>query len=174
MKPAITFAQQQFLELLRAGLWGKPADPDQFPIGATDWKEIFRIAKEQTVQVIIADGIETLPQENWPPKEALMRLLMVRVRTSQMHTQLANNISLIVNALNAEGIPSVLLKGQGVAQNYLKPESRMCGDIDLYVGKDNFEKASDLMCRLKQSEQILCILSFFGIYKWLIAQLWIR
>ena len=154
MKFTITFAQQQFLELLRAGLWGKPADPDQFPIGATDWKEIFRIAKEQTVQVIIADGIESLPQENWPPKEALMRLLMVRVKTSQMHTLLNTTLCQVVNALNAEGIPSVLLKGQGVAQNYRNPESRMCGDIDLYVGRENFEKASDAICRLDPTQII--------------------
>ena len=145
MKPTITFAQEQFLELLRAGLWGKPADPRLFPIGKTDWKEIFRIAKEQTVQVLVADGIETLPQENWPPKEALMHLLMIRVKTAQMHTLLNNSISQIVSTLNSEGIPSVLLKGQGVAQNYRQPESRMCGDIDLYVGKDNFEKASDVL-----------------------------
>lgn len=148
MKPAITFAQEQFLELLRAGLWGRPADPTLFPAGTTDWKQIFRIAKEQTVQVIIADGIETLPQENWPPKEALMKLLMIRVKTSQMHALLNNTISLTVSALNSEGVPSVLLKGQGVAQNYSKPESRMCGDIDLYVGRENLEKASDVICRL--------------------------
>ena len=152
MKPAITFAQEQFLELLRAGLWGTPADPTHFPVGSTDWKQILRIAKEQTVQVIIADGIETLPQENWPPKEALMKLLMVRVKTSQMHTLLNSNIRLIVNALNSEGVPSVLLKGQGVAQNYRNPESRMCGDIDLYVGREYFEQASNVICKLDPTQ----------------------
>lgn len=148
MKPTITFAQQQFLELLRAGLWGTPADPALFTEEATDWKEILRIAKEQTVQVIVADGIETLPKEKWPPKQAMIRLMMTRVKTSQMHTLLNTILCQVVNALNAEGIPSVLLKGQGVAKNYRLPESRMCGDIDLYVGKENFEKASDVICTL--------------------------
>ena len=148
MKPTITFAQQQFLELLRAGLWGTPADPALFTEEATDWKEILRIAKEQTVQVIVADGIETLPKEKWPPKQAMIRLMMTRVKTSQMHTLLNTTLCQVVNALNAEGIPSVLLKGQGVAKNYRLPESRMCGDIDLYVGKENFEKASDVICTL--------------------------
>lgn len=152
MKPAITFVQEQFLELLRAGLWGRPVDPALFPVGSTDWKQIFRIAKEQTVQVIIADGIETLPKENWPPKEAVMKLLMVRVKTSQMHTLLNSNLSMIVNALNTAGAPSVLLKGQGVARNYRNPESRMCGDIDLYVGRENFEKASDVICTLDPTQ----------------------
>lgn len=111
MKLTTTFAQQQFLELLRAGLWGTPADPALFPKDATDWKKIFRIAKEQTVQVIIADGIETLPKECWPPKEIMLKFMMVKVKTSQMHTLLNTTLCQVVNALNAEGIPSVLLKG---------------------------------------------------------------
>lgn len=148
MKPTITFAQQQFLELLRAGLWGTPADPALFTEEATDWKEILRIAKEQTVQVIVADGIETLPKEKWPPKQAMIRLMMTRVKTSQMHTLLNTTLCQVVNALNAEGIPSVLLKGQGVAKNYRLPESRMCGDIDLYVGKENYRRTIETIAKL--------------------------
>lgn len=148
MKPTITFAQQQFLELLRAGLWGTPADPALFTEEATDWKEILRIAKEQTVQVIVADGIETLPKEKWPPKQAMIRLMMTRVKTSQMHTLLNTTLCQVVSALNAQDIPSVLLKGQGVAKNYRLPESRMCGDIDLYVGNNHFDRASEAIRKL--------------------------
>ena len=148
MKLTTSFAQQQFLELLRAGLWGTPADPSHFTKEATDWKQIYRIAKEQTVQVIVADGIETLPKENWPPKEIMLKFMMVKVKTSQMHTLLNTTLCQVVNALNAEGIPSVLLKGQGVAQNYRHPESRMCGDIDLYVGKENYKRAIEAIAKL--------------------------
>ena len=58
----MTRSQQQFLELLRSGLWGKPADASIFQ-GEIDWQSIVRIAKEQTVQVLVANGIETLPKE---------------------------------------------------------------------------------------------------------------
>ena len=140
----MTLQQQQFLELLRSGLWDTPADTNLFS-GNVDWKTILRIAMEQTVQVIVADGIETLPKELWPPKEAMLKLMMVRVKTNQMHQLLNSTLNQIVNALNAEGIPSVLLKGQGVAQNYRNPESRMCGDIDLYVGEKNYERACEII-----------------------------
>lgn len=140
----MTLQQQQFLELLRSGLWGTPVDTNLFS-GNVDWKTILRIAMEQTVQVIVADGIETLPKELWPPKEAMLKLMMVRVKTNQMHQLLNSTLNQIVNALNAEGIPSVLLKGQGVAQNYCNPESRMCGDIDLYVGEKNYERACEII-----------------------------
>ena len=151
MKFTITFAQQQFLELLRAGLWGTPANPALFKQEATDWKQIYRIAKEQTVQGIVADGIETLPKENWPPKEIMFKFMMVKVKTSQMYSLLNTTLCQVVNALNAEGIPSVLLKGQGVAQNYRNPESRMCGDIDLYVGEENYRRASETIAKLDPS-----------------------
>lgn len=139
--------QQQFLELLRAGLWGRPADAGLF-MGEVDWKKILRIALEQTVQVVVADGIESLPKELWPPKEAMLKLMMMRIKTGQMHQLLDSTLSRIVSALDAEDIPSVLLKGQGVAQNYANPTSRSCGDIDLYVGLEGYERACDIIASL--------------------------
>ena len=141
---SITLTQQQFLELLRSGLWGKPADASIFQ-GEIDWQSIVRIAKEQTVQVLVANGIETLPKELWPPKAAIFKLMEYKSTTVKMHHLLNSVLAKITTALNAEGIPSVLLKGQGLAQNYLIPESRMCGDIDLYVGEENFYKAADII-----------------------------
>ena len=71
----MTQPQQQFLELLTSGLWGRPADTALFK-GNVDWQSIYRIAVEQAVQVVVADGIETLPKEFWPPKEVLMKFMI--------------------------------------------------------------------------------------------------
>lgn len=141
-------SQTQFLELLRAGLWGIAANSDDFKPGSVDWRAVLRIAKEQTMAVVVADGIETLPQELWPPKEVMMKLMMLRVKTGQMHALLNSTIAQIVQALNAEGVPSVLLKGQGVAQCYRRPESRTCGDIDLYTGARAYKRAYNVIERL--------------------------
>lgn len=149
----MTLSQQQFLELLRSGLWGHNADAELFK-SSVDWKEILEIARQQTVLVIVADGIETLPKELWPSKEMITKLTMVRVKTLQMHNRMNMTINQIVSALNTEGIPSVLLKGQGVAQNYRKPESRSCGDIDLYVGEDNYERACEVVRRICNISEI--------------------
>ena len=138
-------AQIQFLELLKAGLWGRPADPALFPIGYTDWDTVLNIAKEQTVAVIITDGIETLPADRWPKKDVMMKLMMLRIKTGQMHQLLNATINQIVHALVAENIPSVILKGQGAAQNYIKPESRSCGDIDIYTGTKGYERACEII-----------------------------
>lgn len=140
--------RRQFLELLRAGLWGEKADESLFR-GDVRWKEILKIARQQTVQAVIFDSIETLPQEAWPPKEVVHRLMMDRTRNVQMHGLLTRTINEVLSALDPAGIPSVLLKGQGVAQNYARPESRSCGDIDLYVGEENFEKACKAIAGLE-------------------------
>ena len=148
----MTRPQEQFLELLRSGLWGTPADISMFEKDV-DWKSIVRIAVEQAVQVIVADGIETLPHDLWPAKEFMIKLMLVRIKTKQMHQLLNITLNQIVNALDAEGIPSVLLKGQGVAQNYRIPESRMCGDIDLYVGQKNYKRACEIIAALDKSPE---------------------
>ena len=140
----MTKPQHQFLELLTSGLWGRSADIELFK-GEVDWKSILRIATEQTVQVIVADGIETLPKEIWPPKEIMMKLMMIRIKTEQIHQLLNTTINTITNALKAEDIHSVILKGQGVAQNYLKPKSRVCGDIDLYTGLKGYYQACKII-----------------------------
>ena len=138
-------SQTQFLELMRAGLWGVAADPDNFKPDSTDWKAVLRIAKEQTMMVVVTDGIETLPKELWPPKEVMMKLAMMRLKTEQAHKLLNTTIAQIVGALDAEGVHSVLLKGQGIAQNYRRPESRTCGDIDLYTGLGGYERAFEII-----------------------------
>ena len=138
-------SQTQFLELMRAGLWGVAADPDNFKPDSTDWRAVLRIAKEQTMMVVVTDGIETLPKELWPQKEVMMKLAMMRVKTSQAHQLLNSTIAQIVAALEAEGVHSVLLKGQGIAQNYRRPESRTCGDIDLYTGLGGYTRAYEII-----------------------------
>ena len=147
-KKIMTIAQKQFLELLRAGLWGTPADPSLFQEGV-DWQTILRIAHQQTTSILVADGISTLPDKLCPPKSQIYKLAIKRTDNTLTHQLLNSTINQITTIFNAEGIPSVLLKGQGVAQNYRIPESRMCGDIDLYVGKKNFLRAYDILAKIE-------------------------
>ena len=52
----MTISQKQFIELLKAGLWGRAADAELFRDGV-DWKAVLRLAKEQTVAVVVADVV---------------------------------------------------------------------------------------------------------------------
>lgn len=152
---SMTASQQQFIELLRAGLWKEKAEENLFRDGA-DWKEIMKIARQQTVQGVICDSIETLPSDLWPPKEVLHRVLMDRARNVRMHLLLNKIAHDITTELDRRNVPSILLKGQGVAQNYLRPESRSCGDIDLYVGEQKIHEASKVIEGLSGEKGVEC------------------
>ena len=146
MESTITVAQQQFLELLRAGLWGKTADASLFQ-DKVEWKTIFKIAHEQTVPILVVDGMQTLPEGIAPKKQTIYKIAIKRITNSRVHKLTNSTINRITTLLKAEGIPSILLKGQGIAQYYPNPESRMCGDIDIYVGMENFDKACAILKR---------------------------
>lgn len=134
---------QIFLELLRAGMWGR--EP-QIAQNFEEWGSVVRLAKSQSVLGIVAHVMLTdeilakkIPQEL---KVSIKQFVMVNVLT---HERLNKTLAQVVSALREGGVESVLLKGQGVARNYPRPELRQCGDIDLYVGPENAEKAHELL-----------------------------
>ena len=132
-----------FLEILKAGMWG---ERPQVSEGFDEWESVVRLAKSQSVLGVVAqvmlsdeDVSSHLPQDM---KARLKKFLMNNLLT---HNLLNNTLIKVVSTLREGGVESVLLKGQGLARNYPQPELRQCGDIDLYVGLENAEKAHDLL-----------------------------
>ena len=135
---------QQLLSLIRTALWNENPDIGLFNKD-TDWEHIAMLANKQTVLGIVADGIKGIPNELKPNNEFLSKLKKFRIKNIMNHELLNNVIEDINGKLRREGIHCVLLKGQGLARNYPIPESRMCGDIDLYVGNENYKKVRSLL-----------------------------
>ena len=132
-----------FLSLLRVSLWGGDVE---VPEGFKDWSKVFSLAKAQSVLALVADVAlrdekvsAALPEG---VKDKLKKFVLVNMST---HAMLNNALIQVVTLLNEAGIPSVLLKGQGIARNYPVPELRTCGDIDIYVGSENYLKACDVL-----------------------------
>lgn len=135
--------QQQFFALLRAGLWDTHAEAEMFS-GDTHWETIFVQAARQTVQGLVAKAASTLPTEVQPPAPVLSKARSIVAATIRSHALLNRTLGEAVTMLARNGIRPVLLKGQGVATNYVEPTLRMCGDIDLYVGRQNYRRACAL------------------------------
>lgn len=138
-----------FFEILRAGLWGS-GNPDIRIDGATDWVYIYRLAKEQSVQGLVLQGIEWFKNHNDNdnpnlnvsiPQVLLLQWIgevqMIEKRNKEMNIFIAN----LIEKLRKFDIYSLLIKGQGIAQCYDKPLWRVSGDIDLLLSKNNYEKA---------------------------------
>lgn len=137
--------QQAFFELLRAGLWNKEARLSKF--GAINLKEICRIAEEQSVVGLVAAGLEHVTDVKLPKEEVLLvvgQTLQLEQRNKAMNAFVAE----LIGRLRDASINALLVKGQGIAQCYEKPLWRACGDVDLLLNADDYEKAKKLLMPL--------------------------
>ena len=51
----------------------------------------------------------------------------------------------IIDNLRKEGVYTLLLKGQGIAQCYERPLWRVSGDVDLFLSNDNYKNAVNVL-----------------------------
>lgn len=147
----MTTLQEQFFELIRAGLWGKQANPQLFD-NQTDWKEIYRSARAQALLGVVFDGVQSLPKDKLPPRALYLQWCNVVLQMEENNRLLNRELGNLYALLHKEGIEPVLMKGQGLAQNYREPLHRQCGDIDLFTGLDHYERANELL-RLEASSE---------------------
>lgn len=136
-----TPAVGQLLSIVRASLWQTPADSTPFAGGAADWDEIGRLAMLQTVGPLAAEGAMTLPPHLLPPKEWLRKGYAMVQRNRHTHRLLDSCVAEAFTTLTAAGLHPVLLKGQAYARAYPDPTLRQCGDIDIYVGPEDYRAA---------------------------------
>ncbi len=130
---------RQFFALLRSGLWNEVPD-SAFFAGSVDWEALYRLASEQTVVPMVADGINLLPKRFLPKEpERMDPFLGDMVLTAQRNAKLDGFIPKLFRSM--EGIPAVLVKGQSLAVDYPEPARRQPGDIDLLVLPSSYEAA---------------------------------
>ena len=103
-----------------------------------------------TFEQCVAQGIgplvfpERLAQADRPQQEN-MQMKAVCVHTMQQQIQIHRIQSMAMHALEEAGIHAVLMKGAGLAVLYPSPEMRQWGDVDLFVGKEQYHQAAAVM-----------------------------
>lgn len=119
--------QTAFLEALKASLFGTAPNypPD------TDWQEVIKEAKLQTVQGLISPVI---PENDNSVQQGMARYIRILFEQDKL-----------VKLLDANGIPCVILKGCAAAIYYPKPQLRTMGDVDFLVPRDRFEDAAKVL-----------------------------
>ena len=134
--------QRVFIVLLRAGLWEREVRLS--PYKDIDFSEVYRIAEEQSVVGLVAAGLEHVSDVKVPQQWALQfagQTIQLEQRNKAMNAFIAN----LISRLRKEDIYTLLVKGQGIAQCYERPLWRACGDVDLYLSRDNYDKAKKLL-----------------------------
>lgn len=143
--------QRQFSELLKAGLWGMSPDTTLFVSGDVDWLALLKLAKCQACIGVAYDGVLTLPESMRPPRDIFLQWSSLVAQIEEDNDFFNEKLCEVATLYREQGLDFVLLKGQGVAQHYPRPEHRQSGDIDLFVGRD-FEKANTLLRLESDSE----------------------
>ncbi|MBR5077032.1 MAG: nucleotidyltransferase family protein [Bacteroidales bacterium] len=138
---------EAYLALLRAALWGdRLAGIEPASIDGQVLTEIMRLAESQTTRGLVYDY---LLRGGFPvPAETSAQMQRLLYQILNTHRKLNAAIERVVTALQQEGIPCILLKGQGVASYYPNPPLRECGDIDLYIGPERLEDAVHILTPL--------------------------
>lgn len=130
--------EEVFFALLRAGLWEK--EVRLLPFGKVDYAELMRLAEEQSVVGLVAAGMEHVVDVKVPQIDFLT-FVGIACKLEQQNASMNDFIRVLVDKMQAAGIYTLLVKGQGIAQCYERPLWRACGDVDLLLSDDNYEKA---------------------------------
>ena len=98
---------------------------------------------EQEVALHMRQGTATLVFPYATPMTTQMKA--VCVQNMQQQVKLQHTLELAWSALTNAGIRPVLMKGAGLAALYPEPQMRSWGDIDLFVGKEQYHAACAVM-----------------------------
>lgn len=153
--------ERVFFELLKNGVFGHTETTDStenlvpsFKLQVSsdiEWGEVYRLAEEQSVIGLVSAGLDWLKVNDSrftvPQAVALQfigQTLQIEKRNKAMNAFVAD----LITKLRKADIYAILVKGQGVAQCYEKPLWRACGDVDLFLSDENYQKAKELLLPL--------------------------
>ena len=99
-----------------------------------------RLAEEQSVKGLVTIGLKHV-SDTTIPKVEMVTFIGSTLQIEDQNKAMNRFIAMLVRKMQKVGIYTTLIKGQGVAQCYERPLWRVCGDIDLFLDKENYEKA---------------------------------
>lgn len=137
-----------FFALLRAGLW--ETDLQLLPFGNIDFAEIYRLAEEQSVIGLISAGLNHVVDTK-VPKQDLLQFIGITLQQEEQNKAMNYFIGVLVDKMRRQGIYTLLVKGQGIAQCYERPLWRACGDVDFFLSEEDYIKAKEYLVPLATS-----------------------
>lgn len=140
--------QKAFLELIKAGLWEKDVLLSRF--NKIDYEVVYRLAVGQSVVGLVAAGIEHVVDIKIP-QVVTLTFVGDMLQLEQQNKAMNGFVAKLIDKLREADVYAILVKGQGIAQNYEHPFWRVSGDIDLFLSEGNYTKAKDLLVPLASS-----------------------
>ena len=123
--------EHKFFELIRIAD-GKLQSFKEAP-SAAEWGQLFKLAKEQSMVGVLSEAFEKLPKSQKPPQKILLEWIGLRIQIGEKNKILNQYARELTEKFEEHRFNCCILKGQGTALYYPKPELREGGDIDIWV-----------------------------------------
>lgn len=139
-----------FFALIRSGLWEQPVA--LLPYMPIDFEKLNELAEKQSVAGLIAAGLEHVYDVKVTKQQALP-LMNKALSLVKRNWRMNCFIGHVVDTMAEAGISVLLLKGQGIAQCYERPQWRAAGDVDFLLDNESYKKAKTLLLPLSSSSE---------------------
>lgn len=154
-----------FFYLIQLAVGKHPVDI--IPIDEKEWEVIFEMAIKQSLVGVTLEGVQKVTDrypEHKPPVDLLLEWIGQSEQIKQQNKQMNEKSAMLKRMFEGWGQGNCILKGQGVARLYLKPEVRQPGDIDIWVdGKrdDLVKLLKDGLIGISYVDYVNCHAGFF-------------
>lgn len=129
----MTEVQQRFLSLVRLGI-GHDLPSSSVSFDQNEWNAVITLAEKQGLTAVVLDGVEKLPEKQRPPKTLLLQWIGSTLHSFEHRYELYQRaIASLAGFYNDYGFKMMVLKGYACSINWLIPEHRPAGDIDIWL-----------------------------------------
>lgn len=126
-----TTSQELFFELLLACTGSNDSLSRIYT--EEQWNEALVMAQEHAIEGVLLSAMERLPDEQCPPKLALLQWIGSVQLQEPYSIKIAEASDCVVKYFRENGFACNILKGSAVARYYPQPERRRSGDVDVWV-----------------------------------------
>ena len=126
-----------FFAILRSVLWGSSVE---LPANV-DWKGVLNLAARQ--KCLHAFSVWNKAHRISTPFDKHLQPTMFMVLQRQVRL---NHLAVeVIELLAQHDIPATLIKGYSLSGLYPDPDMREFGDVDIYVGEENYHRAAEIV-----------------------------
>ena len=129
-------------QLIRESLFSPSGETTLLTKERTDWEAVFQ---EMVSQAVAALPCEWLKKYAIPDQELQKRWLQHCDRQQARWIRVMYAQSRLIELLEENSIPCVIIKGSAAAMAYPQPAFRAVGDVDVLVKRDDYQKAASVM-----------------------------
>jgi len=128
-----------FFRILRSAIYDEHLNLEG--VADVDWDTLLECFHRHRLLTLVADVIINLPEQFLPDDQHQLHIMNECASSMQRHREINETVVMAMRRLEAAGCEPVLLKGAGYASLYSNPTMRCVGDVDIYVGNNDINKA---------------------------------